>query len=308
MIRFRRFMSDYFTFNRSERAGIRFLLVIILFLLSAIIAVPYIIPEQQADYTEFDAKVRDFLATADTLPQKKPYEKKYYTSQHYKKQYRQKQLPVIRRFDPNGLPAEQWVQMGLSEKQAQVVKRYELKNGPFRQKEDLKKIFVISEDFYARIAPFVMFEPLVITDSAQTKTTTAPVYLDLNTATREQLMEVKGIGEVLADNILAYKDRLGGYCRVEQLMEVKYMREENYQAVKSCFYTDNATQELRRININYASFKEIVRHPYLDYDQTAKIVEYRRKQGHFKDVKELQTRGLVDEQLYIKLVPYITVK
>lgn len=309
-MRFSRFWKTYFTFNRTERSGIRILLIIIGLLLTGIFLIPYIIPKENTDYSRFDQQIQEFLASADTLPDFEKEEKKYYSnyvgySPHKKEQH--KTSIINGSFDPNGLSIEQWVLMGLSEKQAAVVKNYEAKNGGFRKKEDLKKLFVISEAFYAKIEPFMVIEETTITDSVKL-TENNNLMLDLNLATKEQLMEVKGIGDKLSEYILDYKKRLGGYHSVEQLKEVYRMKEENYEFVKSSFFIDPKTVDLQKININYASFKEIIRHPYFDYDLTQKVVDYRQRNGFFKDVSELKTSGLVDEQLYSKLAPYIRVK
>ena len=46
------------------------------------------------------------------------------------------------------------------------------------------------------------------------------VPLDLNRATREELMELPGIGEVMADRILDYRREHGPFSAVEELLNV----------------------------------------------------------------------------------------
>lgn len=47
-----------------------------------------------------------------------------------------------------------------------------------------------------------------------------PVKVDLNTATREQLESLPGVGEVTAQRILDWRTRHGGFTAIEQLREV----------------------------------------------------------------------------------------
>ena len=44
--------------------------------------------------------------------------------------------------------------------------------------------------------------------------------INLNTAGKEELMSIKGLGEILAERILDYRERHGGFDSLEELMEV----------------------------------------------------------------------------------------
>ncbi len=52
--------------------------------------------------------------------------------------------------------------------------------------------------------------------------------LNLNTATKEELMTINGIGEVLAERIVAYREEHGGFKSVEELKNVKGIAEGRY--------------------------------------------------------------------------------
>lgn len=55
--------------------------------------------------------------------------------------------------------------------------------------------------------------------------------LNLNTCTAEELMTINGIGEVKANNIIEYRDYLGGYTSVEQIKNIKGIGEGVYEKV-----------------------------------------------------------------------------
>ena len=75
---------------------------------------------------------------------------------------------------------------------------------------------------------------VTVTAATSTMTTTAKTALSgklcLNTATKEQLMEIKGIGESFASRIIAFREQNGGFTSVEQLKEISGIGEKRYAA------------------------------------------------------------------------------
>ena len=56
--------------------------------------------------------------------------------------------------------------------------------------------------------------------------------IDLNLATKEDLMKLNGIGETLAERILAYREQHGGFDSVEELLEVSGIGEKRFAAIE----------------------------------------------------------------------------
>lgn len=57
--------------------------------------------------------------------------------------------------------------------------------------------------------------------------------IDLNTATAAQLQELPGVGEVLAQNILALRQKLGGFTAVSQLLDADGLGSTVYDKIKN---------------------------------------------------------------------------
>lgn len=55
--------------------------------------------------------------------------------------------------------------------------------------------------------------------------------LNLNTCTKEELMEIDGIGEIRADAIIAYREKLGGYSSVEQLKDISGIGDKTFEKI-----------------------------------------------------------------------------
>jgi len=56
--------------------------------------------------------------------------------------------------------------------------------------------------------------------------------LHLNTATIEQLERLPGVGPALAKRIVEFRDRKGGFKRIEELLAVPGVSEKKWKAMK----------------------------------------------------------------------------
>lgn len=64
----------------------------------------------------------------------------------------------------------------------------------------------------------------------------------INSAAREDFMSVSGIGEVKADDIIAYRTALGGFSRVGQLKDIRGISDALYQRIIDYFYGEKASE------------------------------------------------------------------
>jgi len=56
--------------------------------------------------------------------------------------------------------------------------------------------------------------------------------LHLNTATAEQLQRLPGVGPVLAKRIVDFREKKGGYKRIEELLAVPGVSEKKWKAMR----------------------------------------------------------------------------
>ncbi|MDD4372836.1 MAG: helix-hairpin-helix domain-containing protein [Bacteroidales bacterium] len=208
-------------------------------------------------------------------------------------------------FNPNRLPDSSWRRMGLTENQIRNIKNYESKGGKFYRKEDLKKIYTISEKEYAILEPFIMIpsygsqrvarasltestvnaEPVPETiNSAKYK----PEIVELNKADSLMLIQLPMVGPWFAHRIIKYREILGGFVDKEQLLEVFGMDQERVSAFEDYLTID--TSRIHPLSINFVDFKDVVRHPYFSYPFTKAIFNHRDRKGmisNFDQLKEL---------------------
>ncbi len=117
-------------------------------------------------------------------------------------------------FDPNILNAEQWQTLGFSEKQAAVIVNYRDKNlrGSFKSLEDIQKCFVISEEKFAEMKPWIKLSAVEKPKDAKAEISEKTDFtkINLNEITFKQLREF-GFTEKDAAGILAFRKKLGGF-------------------------------------------------------------------------------------------------
>lgn len=132
---------------------------------------------------------------------------------------------------------------------------------------------------------------------------TKPTVLDLNRVDSATLVRVPGIGAVYARSIVAYRERLGGYCSVEQLREVTVLKEGAYEQLSPWFATPDPP--IRWLNINKADFKQLVRHPYIGYERAKTIANRIRRSGVLTSLDELSLLDGFSKEERERLLRYI---
>ena len=68
--------------------------------------------------------------------------------------------------------------------------------------------------------------------TAPKATTTAAAPVNLNTATMDQLATIPGIGVKTAERIIAYREKNGGFKKIEDLMNVSGVGEKSFLKMK----------------------------------------------------------------------------
>ena len=304
----KKWLTAYFGLSKKEYNG-----VVLLILLILLISVLPHIYECFRPVDHDDAFIRSALR--ELAKQKK-------LDRHprsYRSGFRKDSVTKIARlfhFDPNKIGIDEWLQLGLSERQAGAVLNYLSKGGRFRQAEDLRKMYTINAEVYNRIYPFVRIR----SDPGQSAIETSrykpnPLRVDLegkrglkiievNGADSIQLEEIKGVGPAFARRILKYRERLGGFYKKEQLLEVFGLDSLKYQEIKDQIVLDE--NKLRKINVNTAVQEDFKYHPYIRYKQVNALIEYRKQHGNYSNIAELNKVVILDPELIARMAPYFS--
>lgn len=116
----------------------------------------------------------------------------------------------------------------------------------------------------------------------------AVTIVDLNTSDTTLLKQLPGIGSSYAKWIVSYREKLGGYCESEQLLEVYKMDTLRYNGLKDYVKIDS-TFEPNKLKINSDAFKVLLKHPYLEYEDVKKIVNHREQKGLITSWEQLKS-------------------
>ncbi len=182
----------------------------------------------------------------------------------------------------------------LTRRQAEVFVRWRDRSG-FRDMVEVRACYVVDDSVASALEPYILFPERDLSPWE------APV--ELNTADSARLRSVVGIGPKTVGAILRYRERLGGFHRVEQLAEVRGVTEANYEKILQQICCDS--NEIRKIDINFASPNELERHPYLAPRTLRRLLKRRQLKGGWKSIREMIDDDIWTEEEAARLRPYV---
>lgn len=304
---------ENFSFSRQERRGI--------VVLCSLIILSWVVPslirhfkkDQVEDAADFEKEV-DFFNNQQVAEKavNKPIKEKAAI-------YDVNRLPDPFPFDPNTLSADGWRKLGLSAGVIRTIQHYLKAGGHFYKKEDLKKIYGLSSDIYQHLDAYIQIAPLQQAGKKEnlssvnektnqfSKNSAVPVSvtIDINQSDSVDWVKLRGIGPVLSSRIIKFRKALGGFYSVGQVAEVYGLPDSVFKSIRRQLKITTTT--LKKLNINTATVDELKSHPYINFDLAAAIKAFRDQHGPFKSIEELKRVQLVDDGIYRKLAPYLTV-
>lgn len=223
-------------------------------------------------------------------------------------------------FDPNHADSTTLLRLGFSQWQVNNMMKYRQRKGRWRSPDDLRRLYGLSESDFQRLRPYIRIakadqrgkyvpfprEPYYGVPKGEEVTyekhpkLSEGTTLSLNTSDTTALKQLPGVGSYYAQKIVKYRERLGGFVNTAQLADV-----EGLPAGLSRWFTVELNPQVRQLRINHATFKELVRHPYLSYEQTKVIVNHVRQYGPIHSWRDLRLYKEFSESDFERLTPYV---
>jgi DNA uptake protein ComE-like DNA-binding protein len=186
--------------------------------------------------------------------------------------------------------------------------KYLENGGSFKKVGDVKKLYGMTEPLYDNISKYLYVkkaEEIQRKPFLKENRVFRCKTIDINEADSAQWESLYGIGPFLAKRIITFRESLCGFVSVEQVKETYGLRDSVFQSIKPCLTIEKNLKPC--ISINYTNQEGLSKHPYVRYKLARAICLYRENNGLFQHIEDLKKLPNVNDYIYIKLLPYITV-
>ncbi len=309
--------KHFLVFTKKEKRGIfTVLFFVLLVFFSSKYIYPLITKNKPTDEHAISI-LGDSLREMQKDSARVPYYRNKYSpraySSYHKKEYDAPFTGTMFYFDPNTLDMAGWQKLGIKDKTIATIQNYLSKGGKFREPDDLRKIWGLSDAEKDRLVPYARIADQAKASPAYTnnyqpyekksfeKKSAAPV--EINSGDSTAFVGLPGIGTGYSRRIINFRNELGGFYSIDQVAETFGLPDSVFQKIKPLL---KISGDVLKININTATNEELKAHPYIRWQLANLIMEYKKQHGNFKSLEELKRIPVVDDGTYRKLLPYLT--
>jgi DNA uptake protein ComE-like DNA-binding protein len=202
-------------------------------------------------------------------------------------------------FNPNFISDYKGYKLGMSETQIDKLHQFRKQNKYVNSNAEFQKLTGVSNEWMKQYAIYFKFPDWVTNKTSKNyqlkyentyqkfdKKESKIVVQDLNTANQVELEKVYMIGEKLALKIISEREKFGNFASMEQLGFIWGISPEAIEDLNKKFQI-KSSGNLKKININTFTIKELQQFPYFNYTIAKNIVTFRSMNGDFKSSEDL---------------------
>ncbi len=325
-------IKELFTFSSGEKKGIFVLLVILAVIIVINLATDFKKREQVVDFSDFDKEIAEFKAGL------KERGSEDYVSRLDKFIIERYDSLTLFNFNPNTTTDDEWIRLGMTDKQISTIKNYMSKGGKFYDKDDFRKMYGIRTKQFEILKPYIQLpddSPTPETDyrrydrnidyeKREKKYDGIPEDYETfsfnpNSATEEEWIRL-GFTEKQIGTIQNYLKKGGKFRKPEDLEKIYGIKPEQYQRIKdnisipTSIETDEKKSEktdnpisLKQVDINSLSVEEFTALGGFWKYNAAKIVKFRNELGGFLYKEQLLDIKGLKQEYYERVVNQIIV-
>ena len=288
--------KSHFWYTKNQRNGILFLLIIIIFL-QLILHFKNFDSQQLVDLSQ--PKITSYNKQLDSLKKKSSKKKKF----------------KIYPFNPNYISDYKGYQLGMNIDEIDRLLAYREQKLYVNSAKEFQTITKISDSLLQKISPFFKFPDWVQKknknkNNQQRYIPNSRINVseitteDINKATLKDFTAIEGVDEYISERIIKYRSKLQGFSFKEQLFEVWGLDELMANKILSTFSIKNKPI-IKKVNINTASFKEVLSNPYIDYELCIQIFDYKDEVAELQSISEIKNIEGFPIKKYNRIVLYL---
>ncbi len=306
------FIKRHFELNRHEALSVISGLGFAILLASSVWFYDIYTSQREAslilsEYDNLDTKLDQLKARKKaTFRRQKPSKKSYKTEKTKLNQSL---------FNPNTAKIETLLENGIPKYPARNLINFRNKGKVYKHKEELLSVYGMTEKVYTIIEPYIdlpskedetiysNFERIYEDTHTIRRQYKAPEVhpFDLNLASKEELIQIRGIGVFFASQIIKHREELGGFYKIEQAKDTWRLPDSTYQELLKVTFVQQGPKKIRINQIEEKDWKTRL----IKYNQKKAIFAFRKQHGPFKDQSDLEKIKILDKATVEKLSHYI---
>ena len=218
-------------------------------------------------------------------------------------------------FNPNYLSDFKGYQLGMSTEEIDRLFAHRKKRLYVNSAKEFQQVTKVSDSLLKNISPYFKFPDWIqkkqfkkpVSDDSKKSFKTNLSTNDLNKANKNDFLSIEGIDDALSDRVIKYRSSLQGFSEPNQLLEVWGMKKEVASQILKVF-SILEKPIIEKINVNTASFKEVLSIPYIDYELCVKIFDYRDEVAELQSISELKNIKDLPLEKYNRIILYLYAK
>lgn len=199
-------------------------------------------------------------------------------------------------FNPNFITDFKGYKLGMKPAEIDRLLAFRKTNKYVNSAEEFQQVTKISDSLLKVICPLFKFPDWVSKKSKSNSFTNGSYkdfskkekieVIDINKATKEDLMKIYGIGEAISDRILKQKEIFGNFVSMEQMQDIWGLSPEVIEELNK-YFKISGTLTTNKIDINTISSRELTKFPYFKFAIAKEIVTYRSMNNGIKNIDDL---------------------
>lgn len=194
-------------------------------------------------------------------------------------------------FNPNFITDYKGFKLGMTTAEIDKLLKFRSTGKYVNSAVEFQQVTGVSKELLDKISPYFKFPEWKQNKKSNTYVENSePVILrniDLNKATIEDLVAIKGIGDYYANAVISERDKLGGFVSIHQIDFIKGLRPEAVKILKQNSSVKTSAR-IKKVNVNTATKEELAQIPYINSHIARQIVVYRSKQEIPLKIEDLE--------------------